>query len=171
MVCRHEGRSVERLISQIRGEILTLRDTLLVLHIVAAAAWLGGNLVQMTVPALARGEGGPFLAGWTRVVARMGGRFYMPAGVVLLGTGVWMVLIGPYRFEDAFVVIGISVVVIGAVLGVVVFTPKSFQAAEAHEAGDKARVRAVVNQIAGFGALDTVLVLFTITVMVLRLGA
>jgi hypothetical protein len=153
-----------------RGEILTLRDTLLVLHVVAAAAWLGGNLVQMAVPLLARGESGTFTAGWLRVVARMGGRFYMPAGVALLGTGVWMILIGPYRFEDAFVVIGISVVVVGAVLGAVVFTPKSIAAAEAEEAGDGARRRAIAGQIAGFGALDTLFVLFAITVMVMRLG-
>lgn len=171
MVCPPGESLVERLTSKFRGEILTLRDTLLVLHIVAAAAWLGGNLVQVAVPVLARGEGGPFLAGWLRVAARMGGRWYMPASITLLGTGIWMVLIGPYRFEDAFVVIGVSVVAIGAVLGVVVFTPKSFQAAEAQEAGDEVRRRALTNQIAAFGTLDTLLVLFAITVMVLRLGA
>ena len=148
-----------------------MRDTLLVLHIVGAAAWLGGNLVQMTVPLLARGEGGAFLTGWLRVVARMGGRLCMPAGILLLGTGIWMVLIGPYRFEDAFVVIGISVVVIGAVLGVVVFTPRSLQAAAAEEAGDVGRRRAITNQIARFGAIDTLLVVIAIAVMVLRLGA
>jgi hypothetical protein len=73
----------------------------------------------------------------------------MPVGILVLGTGVGMVLSseGAYRFEDLFVVIGVVVVIVGAVLGPAVFTPTGFKAA------------------------DTVLVLFAMLVMVLRLGS
>src|SRR5690606_39763855 len=92
--------------------------------------WLGANFVQMAVAQVGRSEGSAFSAGWMRVAAKLGGRLYMPAGIVLLASGIWLVLEGPWGFEDLFVGIGVVVVIIGAILGPVVFTPTGFKAAE-----------------------------------------
>ena len=105
-----------------------------------------------------------------RVAAKLGGRLYMPAGIVLLASGIWLVLEGPWGFEDLFVGIGVVVVIIGAILGPVVFTPTGFKAAEAIEKGDEAGVRAAVGRITGFATLDTLLVLFAVFAMVSKLG-
>lgn len=152
---------------------MTLSQLLLFFHIVAAGAWLGANLVQMAVATMGRNEGSAFVAGWMRVAARLGARLYMPAGIVILGTGVGLVLAsqGAYAFEDLFVVIGMLVVIIGAVLGPAVLTPSGFKAADAVDRGDEAAARAAVTRLNGFGTLDTLLVLFAILVMVLRLGS
>lgn len=146
---------------------------LLFFHIAAAGTWLGANMVQLAVGTMGRSEGSAFLAGWMRVAARLGGRLYMPAGILVLGTGVGLVLgsEGAYEFEDLFVVIGVAVVIIGAVLGPAVFTPTGFKAAGAVERGDEATARAASGRLAGFGALDTLLVLFAMLAMVLRLGS
>ncbi len=152
---------------------MTLSQVLLFLHIAAAGIWLGANIVQVAVPALSRSEGGTFNAGWMRVTAKFGSRLYMPAALLLLASGVGLVLASEdaYQFSDTFVSIGFTVIVVGAVLGMAIFTPGGFKAAEAMERGDEATARAVSRRLAGFGALDTLLVLFAIVVMILRLGS
>lgn len=150
---------------------MTLSDLLLLLHIAAAGTWLGANLVQMAVPAVARNEGAAFTSGWLRVGARLGSRLYMPVGVLLFATGVGLVLTGPYEFDDPFVGIGVAVVVIGAVLGMAVFTPSGLKAAEALENGDEPRFRSLLGKISGFAVLDTTLIVLAMLTMILRLGA
>ncbi len=152
---------------------MTLSEILLLLHIAAAGTWLGANVVQAAVPALGRSESASFNAGWLRIAAKLGSRLYMPVALLLLASGVGLVLTseGAYEFSDLFVSIGFTVIVIGAILGIVVFSPTGFKTAEAFESGDDATARAGTRRLAGFGALDTLLILFAILVMVLRLGS
>jgi hypothetical protein len=151
---------------------LELRDILLALHIAGAGTWLGANMVQAVAPSMAAKQGPAAAAGWFRVAAGLSTRLYMPAAIVLLATGIWMVLINDaYGFGTLFVTIGFAVIVIGTLLGIFVFERGSVRAADAIDSGDQAAVKAARGRLAGFGILDTVLILFTITVMVLRLGA
>jgi hypothetical protein len=95
----------------------------------------------------------------------------MPVGIVVLITGVGMVLIGDdFSFADAFVGIGFTMVVVGALLGKFVFEPGSKRAAEAVELGDQGAIKAAAGRLAAFGTVDTLLLLITMTAMVLRLG-
>lgn len=98
---------------------------------------------------------------------RMGLRLFNPAGILILLSGVLLVVDGPWRFENASVVIGILIVVMGALLGARVFTPLSRRAQAAHQRaleGPYQRFRA-------FGALDTGLIILAVALMVLKLGA
>jgi hypothetical protein len=61
--------------------------------------------------------------------------------------------------------------VVGALLGIFVFDRGSERAAAAIDGGDEPAIRSATTRLAGFGVLDTVLLLFTISTMVLRLGA
>jgi uncharacterized membrane protein len=151
---------------------MELRDVLLILHIAGAGAWLGANIVQAMAPSLAARQGPAVQAGWYRVAAKLSSRLYMPAAILILVTGVWMVLLNDaYGFGTLFVTIGFVMIIIGALLGILVFDRGSEKAATAIETGDEAVIRSTTGRIAGFGVLDTVLLLFTITAMVLRLGA
>jgi hypothetical protein len=151
---------------------MELRDVLLILHIAGAGAWLGANIVQAMAPSLAAKQGPAAQAGWYRIAARLSSRLYMPAAILILVTGIWMVLLSDaYGFGTLFVTIGLAMIIIGALLGILVFDRGSQQAATAIEAGEQAAIRSATGRLAGFGVLDTVLLLFTITAMVLRLGA
>lgn len=157
-------------IRQRRGH-LDLRDTLLIIHLAGAGVWLGANVVQAVVPPLAATQGREVLAGWYRITAKLSSRLYMPAALTILITGILLVLRSEvYGFDNLFVGIGLGMIVVGAVLGIVVFDPVGKRAAEEIEAGAEGRARASTARLAGFGALDTLLLLFTITVMVLRWG-
>ncbi len=151
---------------------MELRDILLVLHIAGAGTWLGANVVQAVAPGMAAKQGPAAAAGWCRIAAGLSTRLYMPAAIVLLVTGIWMVSLEEvYGFGATFVTIGFAMIIIWTLLGIFVFERNSVRAADAIDAGDQAGAKALRGRLAGFGILDTVLLLFTITAMVLRLGA
>lgn len=152
--------------------MLDFRDIMLVVHIAGAGTWLGANVVQAVVPPLAARQGEAVVAGWYRLTSGLSSHLYMPAGITILVTGIFLVLESDaYGFDSLFVGIGMGMVAVGAVLGIVVFGPGGQRTAEALESGDTAQARSAQARIAGFGVLDTVLLLFTFTVMVLRWGA
>ena len=151
---------------------MELRDILLVLHIAGAGTWLGANIVQAVAPSMSAKQGPAAAAGWFRVAAGLSTRLYMPAAITLLATGIWMVLIeDAYGFGTLFVTIGFGMIIIGTLLGIFVFERGSIRAADAIDSGDQTTAKAARGRLAGFGVLDTLLLLFTITAMVLRLGA
>ena len=144
---------------------------MLLIHIASAGTWLGANMVQMATPGLALAQGPATAAGWARITAALARRLYMPASILLLASGVGLVMNSPvYGFGDLFVNIGFAVIVIGAVLGIVVFAPNAERLARAYEVGDQPEIKAANGRLARFGALDTVLVLVAIAVMILRLA-
>jgi hypothetical protein len=156
----------------IRGYLgaMTYRDILLVLHIAGAGTWLGANVVQAVVPPMAARAGTVTLAGWYRITSGMS-RLYIPAAILILVTGVLLVLDSDaYGFGSLFVTIGFGMIVVGALFGQFVFGPGGEKAAEAVEAGDGPAIRKAVGRLTAFGVIDTLLLLFTITAMVLRLG-
>ena len=87
-------------------------------------------------------------------------RYELP-NVVVLGDS--------YSFGSTFVTIGFAMIVVGAVLGMVVFGPGGEKAADALETGDQGAAQAATSRLARWGVLDTLLLLVTIMAMVLRL--
>lgn len=149
---------------------MTYRDILLILHIAGAGTWLGANVVQAVVPPVAARKSSEVLAGWYRITSAMATRVYIPAAILIALTGVLLVLDSEaYGFGTLFVTIGLGMIVVGAVLGSLVFGPGGEQAADAVESGDGAAIRSAVARLARFGMIDTLLLLFTITVMVIKL--
>lgn len=150
---------------------MTYRDVLLVLHIAGAATWLGANIVQAVVPPMAARAGVPVLSGWYRITGSLASRLYIPAALLILLTGVLLVLNNPaYGFGTTFVTIGFGMIIIGGLFGQFVFGPGGERAAEAVETEDRVAIRHEVARLTRFGVIDTLLLLFTITAMVIRLG-
>ena len=144
-----------------------MRNTLLVLHLIGVAVWLGGNVVlalagprTASAPAAAR-------LWWAQTQGAMARVLYNVAGILVLLTGVGMVLENDViEFSDTFVTIGFVAVIIGAVLGMAVFGPGSRRLTAAIESGDEAGEKSINNRLAAFGLLDTLVVVFTIAAMV-----
>lgn len=150
---------------------MSYREILLVFHILGAGTWLGANMVQAVVPPIAARQGEAVLAGWYRTAAALSTRLYIPAALLILLTGSLMVLESEtYSFGSLFVTIGFAMVIVGALLGRYVFGPGGEAVAEAVESGEGARIRSSVARMTRYGMIDTLLLLFTITAMVLRLG-
>lgn len=146
-----------------------LREVLLTFHIAGAGIWLGANVLQAVVPGMVARHGSQAAAGWYRVAAKLVNRVYVPAAVAIVITGTLLVLgADEYGFGTRFVTVGFAMIVLGAVLGFVVFEKGSERAAEAIESEDRGRVRSAISRLTAFGALDTLLLLLTIVAMVTR---
>lgn len=149
-----------------------MQNLLLILHILGAATWFGANMVQMVVNPRIGDSGPQVAASWLRTTVKLGRVLYMPAALLILASGIGLVLNSDgYEFSDTFVSVGFLVVIVGAVLGMAVFGPTGRKAADAYESGDTQVVRASERRLAGFGILDSALVLIAIVLMVMRFGS
>lgn len=149
-----------------------MQTVLLFIHILAAAAWFGTNVVQAVLNRRMADEPDAVAAKWLRATVLFGTRIYTPAAVLLLITGVWMVIINPaYGFGAGFVTIGFAMVIVGAVLGARVFGPVGEQAAELREQGETDAAQPLYQRLQAFGLVDTTLLTVTIAAMVWRWGA
>ena len=142
------------------------RTYLLAFHITSVAAWLGANFVQLVLAPRFAKEPTDIALAWTRHTNWLGERYYIAVGVLVGVSGVLLVLDGPYDWDAGFVWVGISVVVIGAILGGAVLGPLGKQRAAALEASDEPRAAAAMSRIVTVGTFDTVLVLLTVLAMV-----
>jgi len=148
-----------------------MTSVLLYIHILAAGAWIGTNVVQAVTNDRMSKESDEVAVGWLNAVVRWGTVIYAPAAVLVLVTGVWMVAISNevYRFESLFVVIGFGMIVIGVYFGNRIFGPLSLKAAGLRAKGDDAGQ--VYGRLRTFGLIDTILLLVTVAAMVGRWGA
>lgn len=142
-----------------------MRTWLLAIHIVGVAAWLGANLVQLLLsPRFARGPADAALA-WTNQIIWLGERYYNVVGVGVLLTGVALVLDGDWSWGAGFVSVGITVVIVAALLGIFAFSPLAKRRAAALASGDTADADAAQRRIMQLAVLDTTLVLVAILAM------
>lgn len=149
-----------------------MQSVLLFVHILAASAWFGTNVVQAVLNRRMATEPDAVAAKWLRSTVLFGTRIYTPAAVLLLITGVWMVLINPaYGFGSGFVTIGFAMILVGALLGARVFGPLGEQAADLRDQGDAAGAEPLYQRLQTFGLVDTALLTVTIASMVWRWGA
>ena len=143
-----------------------MRTGLLVLHITGVAAWLGANVVQLVLsPRFAR-EPAAVAAAWTRQTIWLGQRYYNVAGALILLTGVALVLDGDWSWSAGFVAVGVTVVVVGGLLGVLGFAPVAESRASALESGDRAAASRAQGRLIPLALLDTALVLTAVLAMV-----
>ncbi len=148
-----------------------MRDFLLIVHIVGAGAWVGANLTQAVVGASFRDADAASSAAWARATARMATALYYPAGAFILATGIALVVDSSvYTFADPFVSLGLLVVLYGFASGWLLFRPKALRVAERLDANDRAGAAPDERVIFIAGAIDTVIIIATITAMVLKWG-
>ncbi|MDE0169330.1 MAG: DUF2269 family protein [bacterium] len=148
-------------------------EFLLFVHILGVAAWFGANLVRAFAQGPMSKAGHATAASWHRATVSMGRVIHTPAAIAVFITGFGLVGLseGAYEMTAPFVVVGIVVVVVGAVLAMSVLGPNGRRIASAYEDGDSALAESVARRSAVIGWVDTLLLAFASLVMVLRWGA
>lgn len=150
-----------------------MRDTLLIIHILAAATWFGTNMVQLTISPGIHKRDAAIASFWHNTAANLGRVVYMPAAMVSLVTGILLLTVvdnSPYAFSDPFISIGFVTIIVGAGLGMAFFAPTARKAAAAYDAGDTATAAQLEKKIAMGGMLDTALMVVTFIAMVSKWG-
>lgn len=111
-----------------------MSDVLLIIHILGAGTWIGAAAVMGFMGPRMPKVDAAFAAGWQRVIVEMGTKVFSPAAIVVLVTGFGLIGVSDdaYGYGDAFVLVGIGVVVISAFFGIRIFGPRAEKAAEAY---------------------------------------
>lgn len=150
-----------------------MTEFLLIVHIIAAAAWIGGAFFTgFAAPRMARsGDPGAAL-GWARVVVKAGPSYFNPAGILTGLSGIGLVLVSDvYDWSDTFVWIGLGIVIAAALIGALVQGPRGERIVTALENGDRAVAAAEGKRTAIWGTVDAVLLIVAVVVMVLKTGS
>ena len=144
-----------------------------VLHILGVAAWFGANLVRAYARGPLTGADDGTAAAWHRVTISMGRVIHTPAAIVVFVSGFGLVGLsdGAFGMTDPFVLVGILVVVIGAVLAMTVIGPNGRRIAAAYEQADRDQAAALSRRSNLVGWVDTALVVVATLVMVTAWGA
>lgn len=147
-----------------------MRTTLLTLHLIGVAAWLGGNLTQLTLLPLFERGGHAVAAAWHMATGQMARFYYSIAGTLVFLTGIGLVSDSGYSYGDPFVSIGFAVVIISFVLGITLFGPQAQAAKKAHEAQDSTSAQKHRRTIVVAGLFDTLILLIALWAMVEKVG-
>lgn len=100
---------------------MSLLSWLVFFHVLAAMVWLGGGAVMFVLGLGVRGSAdGELIAQFARALGRVGPRVFMPAVVVVLATGLWMVLGShAWRLSQGWVVVGLALFLVAFGIGAV----------------------------------------------------
>lgn len=149
-----------------------MSETLLIVHILSAAAWLGGSfLLGFAGPRMGR-AGGPAAGAWVGVVLEAIPKFFLPAALLTLASGITIVATEEqWNWADPFVGIGITVVVVALAIALLNNAPGLRAMLKAAQAGDMPTVAANAKKVTLGGATIALLLVLTEIFMVLRLGA
>lgn len=99
----------------------TLDDWLIAIHILCAVIWVGGSFVTQLYALRAQGSGSLSIAPFAKDAELVGQRTFLPAALVLLATGIWLVSRDVFQLEFwntwGLIVIGVSIVAGAGFLG------------------------------------------------------
>jgi uncharacterized membrane protein len=132
------------------------------LHVLAATVWVGGGLMLSLIAVRARSSPDPrAISEFGRTLPYVGLRVLMPAVVIVLVTGVWMVLAGSeFNLSQAWVIAGLGLFVIAFLIGAVYMSRIGIQLDRATRAeSDSPGLRALLDRwIAGYAAVLVILI-------------
>ena len=144
-----------------------MRETLLVIHIIGVAAWLGANLTMAFAGSYNAGAEPSTRRWWAVTQGNMGRIYKSVAAVVVLVTGVWLVLDDAgISMGSTFVSIGYAAIIIGILFGIFVYGPGCRRMAQAIDEGDGEAERSANSRLAVVGGIETIILVVTIVAMV-----
>lgn len=144
--------------------MITLYGVLLFLHVFGAAIWLGGEVVMLALQAIAlRSADASRAVALIRDTDRVNVLIILPASMMLLGSGLWLVVDGDWGFDRFFVLFGLAGFVVSSIVGAAVTSPggKALRKAVERDGVESREVLSLTRRIQ-FGLLVDVLLLTTI---------
>ena len=148
-----------------------MEETLLIIHIVSAAAWIGGSMFLGFAGPRMASAGGPAAGAWIGVALSSVTRFFIPAALLTAASGIAMVfMLEQWEWSHAFVLVGLGVFVLALVIALGNNVPAMKAARSAARAGNLQEAAANGRKLVKGGALIVTLLIAAEVAMVLRLG-
>ena len=154
---------------------MNLRETLLLVHILAVIVWFGGGIMLTIHSArVSKSQEDGAVKAFAEHFEWVGLRVMMPSMLVLIITGIWLVIESKvFGFDQAFVSIGLAVFVISFILGGAFYGPQSKKLRETvtERGASDAAVAALMNRVVLVTRLEVVVIAFAVWAMVTKPGA
>ena len=150
----------------------TLDEWLVAIHVLCAVIWIGGAFATQLYVLRARTHGPASLAVFAKDTEFVGTRTFLPASVILLLTGIWLVSRDVFTLEE-WVVYGLVVIAISIVTGAGVLGPESGRVATLLEerGPEDAEVQRRIGRLFVVSRVELVLLISVVIVMVTKPGA
>lgn len=149
---------------------MTLFETLKLIHILAATAWIGGGILGLIYTERAKKAEAVHRLGIARDMEFAAQRVFSPAAGLTLIFGILMVLEHDgFEFTQAWILVGLSAIALSAIMGMGFLGPQSKRLVteiEADDPGAVGRLRA----IARVAYLDNAILLVAVWAMVFKPG-
>lgn len=150
----------------------TLDDWLVAVHILCAVIWVGGAFITQMYAFRAQGGGAMGLAPFSKDTEFVGMRVFLPASLILLATGIWLISRDVFEL-DGWNAWGLIVIALSIVTGAGFLGPESGRVGKLiDERGDEdAEVRRRINRLFLVSRIELVLLLSVVLAMSLKPGA
>lgn len=146
---------------------MSFDDWLLLIHIVAAAIWLGGALVLylLSRASVQSGEESRMIRQYEWVGPRTGG----PMSLVIVATGAWMVLRNEaWSLGDLWIILGLAAFAVLTYIGLGIHLPNYKRIHAAEEDGDTDRVKRLARRGFALAGWEVVILVVLFGVMVFK---
>lgn len=149
-------------------------EALVIVHVVMAAAWLGGGIVFTALAFWAWGSrDAAKVVALSEAGEYAGTRVFAPATILLLASGAWAVHEGNWEYGDAWVSVGFAGWIIGLVIALAWHNSegRKIRAAVAEHGVDGAPTRALARTGLVVGIAEVVMLVVVVWAMVAKPGA
>lgn len=140
-------------------------------HVLAAVMWVGGGVMLTLLGLMTLAERDPVrLAQFARQVSFLGGRYFPPLSLMVVGFGFWMVENGDLGYDATWLQIGIGGWIASFLVGAGYLGPHASKLAKLLEQRppEDGEVQALIQRILFVARLDAVLLLFIVFDMVAK---
>jgi uncharacterized membrane protein len=149
----------------------TLDEWLVAIHVLCAVVWVGGAFMTQLYALRAQAGAIP-LAAFSKQAEFLGQRTFLPASLILLGTGIWLVSRDVFTLDD-WVVWGLIVIGISIVTGAGFLGPESGRIGRLidERGDDDAEVKQRLGRLFWVSRIELVLLISVVIVMTTKPGA
>jgi uncharacterized membrane protein len=147
---------------------VTLYRVLLFVHVLGAAAWVGGGLFAFLMSLNIQKSGdGARLAAYGREVGEFGGKYFAPAAIVTVLAGIWLVIEGDWGFDHFWIMSAFAVWIYSIVSNVTWMDKlaKSIETGAAERGPQDPAVKAAADRLFMWRVIEIVLLVYVIFAM------
>jgi uncharacterized membrane protein len=152
---------------------MDLYEILKFVHVLAAAAWVGGVVLSQVQAAWVAKKNDPHdFNSFIDFQAYLGTRYFMPLAIVVVAAGIGMVLDGPWEFTDTWIIIGIALYAASVAMGAGFLGPQSEKIKQALAAGGPpdTALQAKIDKVVLVSRIDMVVLILVVADMVIKPG-
>ena len=152
---------------------MSLYETLVIVHVLAAAVWIGGGVMMTAIAVRAWGSrDDASVIELSRIGDFVGNRVFAPAVLILIVTGAWAVTEGPWEFDQAWISIGFAIWIAGLVIALAWHRVEGARtrAAVADGGASGPAARRMANATLGVALLELAMLVVVVWAMVAKPG-